>query len=113
VTVATIMVMYWREATSDQYDQVREKAQWDRDLPDGAKLHVCGFNNDGMHILDVWESEESFNAYFQQRIDPAVQAVGNQLLRHKLALTPPVSRRPGGSRDRRSVQSSVPIGQDS
>jgi hypothetical protein len=78
VTVATIMLMHWREATSDQYDQVRGKAQWDRDTPDGAKLHVCGFNDDGMHILDVWESEESFNAYFQQRIGPAVQAVGIQ-----------------------------------
>ena len=48
--MATIMLMHWREATSDQYDQVRGMAQWDRDTPDGAKLHVCGFNDDGMHV---------------------------------------------------------------
>jgi hypothetical protein len=76
--VATIMLMHWREATSDQYDQVREKAQWDRDIPNGAKLHVVGFSDDGMHILDVWESEQAFGTYFEQRIGPAVQEVGIQ-----------------------------------
>lgn len=70
--------MHWREATSDQYDQVREKAQWEQNTPNGAKLHVCGFSDDGMHILDVWESEDAFNAFFQQRVGPAVAEVGIQ-----------------------------------
>ena len=59
--MATIMLMHWREATAEQYDQVRAKIGWDRDVPDGAKLHVCGFADDGMHILDVWESEQAFS----------------------------------------------------
>jgi hypothetical protein len=76
--VATIMLMHWREASSDQYDQVRAKAHWDRDIQDGAKLHACGFGHDGMHILDAWESEDAFNAFFQARIGPAVAEVGIQ-----------------------------------
>jgi hypothetical protein len=76
--MATVMLMHWREATPEQYDQVRGKARWDQDVPDGAKLHVCGFADDGMHILDIWESEQAFNTYFQQRIGPAVQEVGIQ-----------------------------------
>ena len=36
-TMATIMLMHWREATPDEYDQAREKVGWDRDVPDGAK----------------------------------------------------------------------------
>jgi hypothetical protein len=39
-------------------------------------LHVCGFTDDGMHILDVWDSEQAFNAFFEERVAPAVQAVG-------------------------------------
>lgn len=76
--MATIMLMHWREATSEQYDQVRAKAQWDRDIPAGAKLHICGFSDDGMHILDVWESEDAFHAFFQQRVGPAIAEVGIQ-----------------------------------
>jgi hypothetical protein len=74
--MATVMLMHWREATADQYDQVRAKIRWDQDVPDGAKLHVCGFADDGMHILDVWDSEQAFNAFFEQRIGPAVAEVG-------------------------------------
>jgi hypothetical protein len=72
------MLMHWAGATSDQYDQVRERAQWDRNVPDGAKLHVCGFADDGMHILDIWESEQAFNTFFEQRVRPAVAEVGIQ-----------------------------------
>jgi hypothetical protein len=28
--MATIMLMHWREATPDEYDQAREKVGWDR-----------------------------------------------------------------------------------
>jgi hypothetical protein len=76
--MATVMLMHWREATLDQYDAVRDKVQWDQDLPAGVKLHVCGHADDGMHILDVWESEEAFNTFFEERIGPAVQEVGIQ-----------------------------------
>ncbi len=74
--MATVMLMHWREASPEQYDQVRARARWDQDLPDGAKLHVCGFADDGMHILDIWDSEQAFNAFFEQRVRPAVAEVG-------------------------------------
>lgn len=74
--MATVMLMYWREATSDQYEQVRAKVRWDEDVPDGAKLHVCGFGEDGMHILDIWESAQAFNTFFEERVGPAVAEVG-------------------------------------
>ena len=38
--MATVMLMHWPDVTPDQYDQVRERARWDTDVPDGAKLHV-------------------------------------------------------------------------
>ena len=46
--MATIMLMHWREATPDQYDQARQKVRWDQDTPTGAKLHVSGFGDDGL-----------------------------------------------------------------
>lgn len=41
--MATVMLMHWREATPDEYDQVPAKVRWDEEVPEGAKLHVCGF----------------------------------------------------------------------
>ena len=76
--MATIMQMHWREATPDQYNQVWQKVGWDREVPAGAKLHVSGFSNDGMHVLDVWESEQAFNDFMEHRLASAIQEVGIQ-----------------------------------
>lgn len=74
--MATIMLMHWREATPDQYDAAREKVGWERDVPTGAKLHVSGFTEDGLHVLDVWESEQTFNDFMAQRLAPAIAEIG-------------------------------------
>lgn len=76
--MATIMSMHWREATPAEYDQARELVGWDRDVPAGAKLHVSGFSDDGLHVLDVWESEEAFGAFMEQRLGPAIAEIGIQ-----------------------------------
>jgi hypothetical protein len=49
---------------------------WDRDVPNGAKLHVSGFADDGLHVTDVWESEQAFNTFFEQRLQPAIAEIG-------------------------------------
>src|SRR5215831_888249 len=72
-TMARVMQMHWREATPGQYDQAREKVGWDRDVPDGARLHVSGFGDDGLHVTDVWESEQAFNAFMEHRLAPVIQ----------------------------------------
>jgi hypothetical protein len=76
--MATVMLMHWREASPEQYDEAREKVGWDRDVPNGAKLHVSGFADDGLHVLDVWESEQAFNNFMEQRLAPAIQEIGIQ-----------------------------------
>jgi len=73
--MATAMLMHWREATQ-QYDRTREMVGWDRDTPTRAKLHVSGFSDDGLHVIDMWDSEQSFNAFTEQRLAPAIQEIG-------------------------------------
>jgi hypothetical protein len=43
----------------------------------GAKLHVSGFTDGGVNVLDVWESPEAFGR-FSKRLMPAVQEIGIQ-----------------------------------
>ena len=73
--MATVMQMHWREATPEQYDRARAQVGWDRDVPDGAKLHVSGFGDDGLHVSDVWESEQAFNTFMEHRLAPAIQEI--------------------------------------
>lgn len=47
--MATVMLMHWREASPD-----------------------------GLHVLDVWESEQAFNNFMEQRLAPAIHDIGIQ-----------------------------------
>jgi hypothetical protein len=69
------MLMRWEGVTEDQYEQAREKVGWDRDVPDGARLHVAGFSDGGVNVLDVWESAEAFGRFSEGRLMPAVQEI--------------------------------------
>jgi hypothetical protein len=74
--VATIMLLHWAEATPEFYERVRKHADWENNRPPGAHLHVVGWDDDGMHILDIWDSPEDFQAFFEARVLPVVQEAG-------------------------------------
>jgi hypothetical protein len=70
------MRMRWEGATPEQYDRMREKLDWENNLPDDGIQHVAWFDDRGMNVVDVWESEEQFNAFIQKQVMPAVQDLG-------------------------------------
>jgi hypothetical protein len=74
--MSVVMSMNWPGVTKEQYEQVRGSVRWDQDVPDGAKLHVAAFDDEGAHITDVWESEEAFGRFQQERLGPGVQEAG-------------------------------------
>ena len=74
--MATVMLMHWPEATLEQYDQARREINWEDDVPPEAKFHVTWMAEDGFHALDVWESQEAFERFAQERLMPGVQKVG-------------------------------------
>jgi hypothetical protein len=45
-------------------------------LPDGLILHVAGPTDEGVRIIDVWESEEAWLRFRSERLDPAIAALG-------------------------------------
>ena len=76
--MATAVFMEWAGVTSGQYDEVRKIVDWEGDTPDGAVLHVATFDADGAHIVDVWDSEDAFNHFMEQRLAAGVEKVGVQ-----------------------------------
>lgn len=65
-------------ATLEQYDQVVEKMglQPGGATPPDALFHWVTKTDEGIRVIDVWESRSSFDRYSQEKIGPMTQAVG-------------------------------------
>lgn len=76
--MSIVMTLEWPGVTTAQYDQVDEilGIHGDDTAPDGLVSHVCGETAGGIVIVDVWESEEALNQFFQERLGPAIGRVG-------------------------------------
>ena len=63
----------WKGFTKEVYEELRKQVNWERDVPKGMVSHLATFDEKGMRIADVWESEEEFNNFVQNRIIPAAE----------------------------------------
>jgi hypothetical protein len=74
--MATIMSMRWDGVTEEQYDAVMEKLRLDKDPPDGGMFHLAGPAEDGIRVVDVWESQEQFQQFLSDRLAAVAEEVG-------------------------------------
>ena len=74
--MSTVILMEWAGVKQDQYNQVMRTLDLDKNPPAGGIFHVAGFTAGTLHVLDVWESQQAFQNFFEERIQPAVQEVG-------------------------------------
>jgi hypothetical protein len=62
--------------TAEQYDEViRQLETAGAGTPAGRRYHVCFGTGAHLRVLDVWESQEAFNA-FGPTLMPILQQVG-------------------------------------
>jgi hypothetical protein len=71
-----VMSMRWAGVTPEQYEEARDVINWEGDVPDGAALHVAGFDGDDLRVTDVWESQEQFERFVGERLMPGVKQIG-------------------------------------
>lgn len=58
----------------DQYERVA--AGLVDPPPTGLLVHVAGPTDEGVRIIDVWESEEAWERFRAERLAPAIAALG-------------------------------------
>jgi hypothetical protein len=70
--------MKFRGMTLDQYDQILGKMglRQGGDMPPGGISHWVAETDDGVHIVDVWESRETFDKFAEEQIGPYSREVG-------------------------------------
>ncbi len=78
--MAVAVEMNFRGATLDQYDQVIEKMGLTprSSGPPGAISHWVAKTDDGIRVVDVWETKEQFERFAQEQIRPYTREVGFQ-----------------------------------
>jgi hypothetical protein len=75
--MAIVMRMTWRGVTPQQYDEVRRICGWVLTPPTGGDAHIASFDADGvLHCTDVWQDRASADAFFGERVLPAVMQAG-------------------------------------
>jgi hypothetical protein len=70
--------MMFKGATLDQYDAIMEKMHLTPggSTPPDAIFHWVAKTDEGMHVVDVWESREAFDRFAQEQIGPYSREVG-------------------------------------
>jgi quinol monooxygenase YgiN len=62
--------------TQEQYDAAVEQLNLTESRPEGWIFHAAGPTEDGWRVVEVWESQEAADAYFQGRLGQVLQNVG-------------------------------------
>jgi heme-degrading monooxygenase HmoA len=61
--------------TTDTYDAVNAKAELDTRPPEGLSSHALATSGDQAVIVDVWESQEAFESFRNDRLNPALESI--------------------------------------
>lgn len=74
--MAVSVVTRFPDLRAETYDQVIASLDLDVNPPAGAILHVAGDGDDGFVVSEIWQTEQTFRAYFDYRLRPALRAHG-------------------------------------
>lgn len=74
--MAVAMWMHWPGMTADQYDAVMARLGLDANPAAGGVLHVAAVTDDGVEVCDVWQTEQAFNGFLEQRMLPVIGELG-------------------------------------
>jgi hypothetical protein len=76
--MAVAVEMNFRGATMEQYDQILQKMGLTPNgaTPPGALFHWVAQADDGIRVVDVWDSQEQYDQFAQEKIGPYSAEVG-------------------------------------
>jgi hypothetical protein len=74
--VAVVVVNEIEGGSQDFYDQVNPKVMPDEKLPEGCEVHIAGPTDNGWRVITVWESEDRFNEFRNDKLIPALKEAG-------------------------------------
>jgi hypothetical protein len=76
--MAVLMTLEVPGGTTAQYDRANEiiGIAGDHDAPSGLIVHACAVTDDGIVVVDVWDSVNTLDEFAQDRLGPAFAEAG-------------------------------------
>jgi hypothetical protein len=74
--MAVAMFMHWPGMTAGQYDSVMARLELDTNPAAGGVLHLAAVTDEGLEMCDVWQTEQAFHGFLQQRLLPVTLELG-------------------------------------
>jgi len=74
--MAVVIVNEIEGGSQEMYDEVNPKVMEGDSLPDGCQLHIAGPIENGWRVITVWESEDRFQQFRDEKLLPALQEAG-------------------------------------
>lgn len=75
--MAVVIVNEIEGGNQDFYEQVNPKVMPDG-LPDGCQAHIAGPVQNGWRVITVWDSEEQFQQFRDEKLIPAIREAGGE-----------------------------------
>jgi hypothetical protein len=76
--MAVVVVNEIEGGNQDFYEQVNPKVMPEGQLPDGCKLHIAGPVENGWRVITVWDSDEQFQQFREEKLIPAIREAGGE-----------------------------------
>jgi hypothetical protein len=74
--MAVVIVNVIEGGGQELYDQVNPKVMEGGNLPEGCQLHIAGPVENGWRVITVWDSEEQFQQFRDEKLIPAIREAG-------------------------------------
>jgi hypothetical protein len=71
--MAVAMFMNWPGVTAGEYDAMMARLGLDVDPAAGGVMHLATFGEDGLEVCDVWQTEQAFFGFLEQRLLPVAK----------------------------------------
>ena len=69
------IVVIGRVPSQGAYEGVTSRVMQGDQMPDGCQVHIASPDGGEMRVITVWDSEESWNEFREQKLVPAIQEV--------------------------------------
>jgi hypothetical protein len=74
--LAVVWLVEWDGITREQFADLQSRTQWETNPPDGLEHQVTAFSDKALVLTQVWKSPEHVMRFMEDRLLPAVQAMG-------------------------------------
>lgn len=74
--MAVSVVAHYPDLDAETYDKVVASLELDANPPVGAILHVAGETDGSITTSEIWQTEQTFRAFFDYRFRPALRMHG-------------------------------------